>query len=101
MKTKVDKESLVIAKQNGISTTTVYNRVNRGWNLEKAITIPTDHNLNSKREQSKLFSRKRGKTRITKLPAEWEEKYEQHLEDSGLTEIDFIAEIIGKYFGIE
>lgn len=37
-KPKIDKESLEIAKENGIIRQTLDSRLNRGWELERAIT---------------------------------------------------------------
>lgn len=39
--TKVTTEQLLTAQQNDISKSTVYDRIYRGWDVEKAITIPT------------------------------------------------------------
>lgn len=39
--TKVTTEQLLTAQQNAISKSTVYDRIYRGWDVEKAITIPT------------------------------------------------------------
>ena len=43
-------EQLAIADKNGIPKVTIYKRLDRGWEVEKAITKPTRKVKNLKRE---------------------------------------------------
>lgn len=96
---KLSKEIIEAAAMNGISRATVYRRVkDKGWKIEDAIAIPPDNRRNSlKRQSSILYRETRGKLRSFKLPIENEEEWQQLVDKSGLTELDFATEIILKY----
>ncbi|WP_067776717.1 hypothetical protein [Nostoc sp. NIES-3756] len=65
------------ALANGISRTTLYNRVSRGWDLDQAIATPPDHKKESLRKNSRFYGVQRGKVRTVKMPVEYEEKLNQ------------------------
>jgi hypothetical protein len=70
MPPQIPEEYYKKALEAGISRTTLYNRVSRGWNLEKAISTPPDHKKESLRKNSRFYSVERGKVRTVKMPVE-------------------------------
>jgi hypothetical protein len=57
---KIPEEFYEIAKSNGISPTTLYNRVEKGWEIEKASSSPPDHKKESQRIKSRFYGVSRG-----------------------------------------
>ncbi|BAY41269.1 hypothetical protein NIES2111_56650 (plasmid) [Nostoc sp. NIES-2111] len=103
---QIPEEYYEKALANGISRTTLYNRVSRGWDLEqaiarsavlKAIATPPDHKKESLRKNSRFYGVQRGKVRTLKMPVEYEERLNQAIAKSGLTEMDFLTQIIVDY----
>lgn len=97
MSVKIPDEFYERAEANSVSRTTLYNRVERGWDIERAIATPPDHKKESLRKKSKFYGAKRGKARIVKVPIEYEEKLNKAIAQSGLTEMDFLTEVIVDY----
>ncbi len=85
-------EQLAIAQKNGIPKVTVYKRLERGWDVEKAITKPTRQPGNVKRKDGLFVDAGRGETRFFSLPVEWDEKLKQAIADSKMSEKDWIEE---------
>ncbi|HEY9804456.1 MAG TPA: hypothetical protein V6D25_29255 [Leptolyngbyaceae cyanobacterium] len=67
------------------------------WDLEKASTIPADHKKESLRKKSRFYGVERGKARTLKMPVEYDEKLNQAIAASGLTEMDFLTQIVVDY----
>jgi predicted DNA-binding transcriptional regulator AlpA len=92
---KICKEELEIAATNGISKSAVYRRVNqKGWTVWDAITTSTNPGMIEERKKSILFSVKLGKIRQCQLPSEIDEALDLAIEASGLTEKDYLSELI-------
>ena len=87
-------EQLAIAEKNGIPKVTVYKRLDRGWDVEKAITKPTRKPGNVKRKDGLFVDAGRGESRFFSLPVEWDEKFKQAIADSELSEKEWIEQTI-------
>ena len=88
------EEQLAIAKKNGIPKVTVYKRLERGWDLEKAITKPTRQPGNVQRKDGLFVDAGRAETRFFSLPQEWDEKLKQAIAESGISEKEWIENTI-------
>lgn len=93
---KVPPEQMAIADANGIPRSTLYNRINNGWDLEKAITEPPRKKaVNLERNEEGVFvSAGRGKARHFSLPEELDEKLEKAIAKSGLASSQWIEKVI-------
>lgn len=87
-------EQLAIADKNGIPKVTVYKRLDRGWDVEEAITKPTRKAGNVKRQDGLFVDAGRGETKFFSLPVEWDEKLQQAIADSKLSEREWIEQAI-------
>jgi hypothetical protein len=87
-------EQLAIAENNGIPKVTVYKRLDRGWDVEEAITKPTRKPGNSKRQDGLFVDAGRAKVRYFSLPVEWDEKLKQAIELSQINEREWIERVI-------
>lgn len=92
--TQIPNEHYERAAANGVSPQTLYNRVCRGWDIELAINTPPDHKKQSLRERSRFYGMVRGKSRSIKVPIQYEDQLNQEVAKSGLTELDFLTEIV-------
>ncbi len=87
-------EQKAIAEDNEIPLVTVYKRLDRGWDIEEAITKPTRKLKNVKREDGLFVDAGRGETRYFSLPVEWDDKLKQAIAKSGITESEWIEKAI-------
>lgn len=87
-------EQLAIADKNGIPKVTVYKRLDRGWEVEKAITQPTRKPKNVKREDGLFVDAGRGERRYFSLPVEWEKDFEQAIADSEMSESEWVEQVV-------
>ena len=87
-------EQLAIAESNEIPKVTVYKRLDRGWDIEKAITKPTRKVGNTKRKDGLFVDAGRGETRFFSLPQEWDDKLKDAIADSELNEKEWIERAI-------
>ena len=83
-----------IAEHNNIPVVTVYKRLDRGWDVEKAITKPTRKPRNIKRKDGLFVNAGRGKSRHFSVAVEWERDLDQAIADSGISESEWIEKII-------
>ena len=83
-----------IAEKNDIPLVTVYKRLDRGWDVEKAITKPTRKPKNVKREDGLFVDAGRGARRYFSLPVEWENDFERAITQSELSESEWIERVI-------
>lgn len=88
-----DKQ-LAIADENGIPKVTVYKRLERGWDVEKAITKPTRKPKNVKREDGVFVDAGRGERRYFSLPVEWEKDFERAIADSEMSEPEWVEQVV-------
>lgn len=87
-------EQLAIAEKNGIPKVTVYKRLDRGWDVEKAITKPTRQPGNAKRKDGLFVDAGRGESRFFSLPVEWDEKLRIAIANSQMSEREWIEQTI-------
>ena len=87
-------EQLAIAEKNGIPKVTVYKRLERGWDVEKAITKPTRKPGNIKRKDGLFVDAGRGESRFFSLPVEWDEKLRIAIAEEGVSEKEWIEQTI-------
>lgn len=87
-------EQLAIAEKNEIPKVTVYKRLDRGWDVEKAITQPTRKAGNTKRKDGLFVDAGRGESRFFSLPVEWDEKLVKAIADSGMSEKEWLEQTI-------
>jgi hypothetical protein len=87
-------EQLAIAENNGIPKVTVYKRLDRGWEIEEAITKPTRKVGNVKRQDGLFVDAGRGETKFFSLPVEWDEKLKDAISDSSMSEKEWIEQTI-------
>lgn len=88
------EEQLAIADKNGIPKVTVYKRLDRGWDVEKAITKPTRKVKNVKREDGLFVDSGRGERRYFSLPVEWEKDFEKAIADSQMSESEWVEQLV-------
>lgn len=87
-------EQLAIAEKNGIPKVTVYKRLDRGWEIEEAITKPTRKAGNTKRKDGLFVDAGRGETKYFSLPVEWDDKFKQAIANSQISEKEWIEQTI-------
>ena len=87
---EISKEQWAIAKANQIPEVTVYKRIQRGWDIEKAIsTLPKKQPRG--RKGGKFAGEGKGKPRSFRMPANWDKEMDRAIAESGLTESEWIA----------
>ena len=84
------EEQLAIAESYGIPKVTIYKRLNRGWDIEKAITKPTRKPGNVKRKDGLFVDAGRAKARYFSLPQEWDDELKQAIADSEMSDSEWI-----------
>lgn len=89
-------DKMAIAEKNGILPNTLYARLNRGWDIEKAITTPPrkqPHLSKMKRnEEGEIVTdHEKGKARGVRFPKEKDDLIDEAIANSGMTQSDFIA----------
>jgi hypothetical protein len=87
-------EQLAIAEQNGIPKVTVYKRLDRGWEIEEAITKPTRKAGNVKRKDGLFVNAGRAKARFFSLPVEWDEKLKSAIVDSQMSDNEWLEQVV-------
>jgi hypothetical protein len=90
----VSPEKLEIAYQNGIPKVTVYKRLDRGWDIDRAITEPTRKVARERDEKGEFVSQGRGKPRTITLPEEWDEVFDEVIESSKISQSEWISELV-------
>ena len=90
------------AIENKIPLSTVYNRLNRGWDLEKAVTtLPTRKTYASteNREEGVMIpsDRPRGKSITFNPYQEYEHLLNNAIAESGKSRSEFIADVLEYY----
>lgn len=88
------EEQKAIAEENGIPLVTVYKRLDRDWDVEKAITKPTRKTGNRKRKDGLFVDTGRAKARFFSLPQEWDDKLTKAIADSDLSEAEWVERVI-------
>ena len=92
----VPADKMAIAEKNGIPKTTVYKRVQAGWDLEKAISKPPRKSKRKRDSEGNFIGIGKAKPRSFTLPNEWDEKLELALSNTDLTQSEFVAKVIIK-----
>jgi hypothetical protein len=83
----VPPDKIAIAEKNGILTNTLYARLNRGWDIEKAISTPPKkqpHLAKMKRnEEGEIVTdREKGKARGVRFPKEKDDLIDEAIANS-------------------
>ena len=93
---KVPPEKMAIADANGIPRSTLYNRINGGWDIDKAITEPPRKKaIKLERNEEGIFvGSGKGKARHFSLPEELDEKLDKAIAKSGLAPSQWIEQVI-------
>ena len=100
---KLPEEYKQKAIANNLSLQTVYGRINRGWDLEKAVTTPpklkTAAYYNQRDSEGNIKSGKRpkGKNRTFTAYADMDQLLDDAIADSGLSSSDFLAIAVEDY----
>ncbi|WPF87340.1 hypothetical protein WEU38_11005 [Cyanobacterium aponinum AL20118] len=88
---------------NDVPIPTVYARLQRGWDLEKAVSSPPKKNariMEAKRDEGWLVPSERPRLKhsySTNIPEDIEPLFNEALSESGLTRSEFIAHAIEEY----
>lgn len=97
----LSKEEAAIAVSNGLPLPTVYKRLQRGWEVERAITTPPKEvpgrPLNRENGEFSSSDEPKGKQRSIRLSAEWDEIADKAIADSGLTQSEWIGMAVVEY----
>ena len=99
---KLPPEYQEIAIANGLSLSTVYDRLNRGWDLDKAVnTPPTRKTYASSSERIdgsiKATDRPRGRTITFSTYKDIEPLLNDAIKESGKSKSQFIADAVEQY----
>lgn len=87
-------EQLAIAENNGIPKVTVYKRLERGWDIEKAINKPTRKPGNTKRKDGVFVDAGRGERRHFSLPQEWDDELEKAIAEAKTSESELLEKAV-------
>lgn len=90
----VSPEKLEIAEKNGIPKVTVYKRLDRGWDIHRAITEPTKKVARERDQKGEFISQGKGKSRTITLPEEWDEFFDEVVESSQLNQSEWISQLV-------
>jgi hypothetical protein len=94
------EDDKAIAKENGLSISTVYARLRSGWDKQRAITEQPAKNSFSKLPRDsngELFTLDpKGKTRSYQLPIRIEPEFESAIAASGISASDWIAQAVSE-----
>lgn len=93
---KVPPDKMAIADANGIPRSTLYTRLSKGWNIDRAISEPPRKKaVNLERNEEGVFvSAGKGKARHFSLPEELDEKLDKAIAKSGLAPSQWIEETV-------
>jgi hypothetical protein len=90
----IPSEQVAIAEKNGIPLTTVYKRLQRGWDVEEAITKPPKERKLKHDEEGQFTGIGKGKPRSFTLPIEWDEIFDLEVKESNQTQSEWISEAV-------
>ncbi len=91
------------ALANNLSLQTVYARINRGWDTEKAVTTAPKPTALTKLKRSSSgeligkYGEPIGKDRTFRMLASQDKTLDELIKNSGLSQSEFIAKIITEY----
>ena len=100
---KVPPQEMAIAEENGISRSTLYARLNQGWDIEKAISEPPKRrpqlNKLKRNEDGELVTvnERKGKSRTVRFPESKDDLLDEAIADSGMNQVDFIVKATLEY----
>lgn len=86
-------EDVAIAEKNGVPLSTVYARLRRKWDTQRAITQPPKHSPQLKRDEEGEFTteEEKGKPRGVRFPKSKDDLIDKAIAESRMTQSDFIA----------
>ena len=88
---KITKKQWAIASCNQVPRTTVYKRIQRGWDVERAVRTPPVEQVRLREKGGKFTGKTKGKPRSFRMPVDWDEKMDSAIAESGLSEGEWIA----------
>ena len=89
------EESKAIATENGVPHSTVYARLKRGWDLEKAVTEkPRAFSYYGRDEHGSNIGKGLGKSRSIRFDQELDEAIDAAIAESGKTQSEFLADLV-------
>jgi hypothetical protein len=99
----LDEKHKQIALKNNISLQTVYARIKRGWNVDRAVSeVPQKTNVHvlprSNRGPVLAGEHPKGKHRSIRLYKYMDNEIDQIIEEMGLNQSDFIAMAVEQYY---
>lgn len=100
---KVPPEQMAIADKNGISRSTLYARLNSGWEIEKAISQPPKPrpqlNKLERNDDGELITanEKKGRSRSIRFPESKDDLVDEAIANSGMNQVDFIVNATLEY----
>ena len=94
----ISEEDKAIAAGNGIALSTVYARLQNGWDKERALSVPPKKLKVSEMKRNACgeiqSDRKRGKARTIYFPEDLDEKLDQAIAISGKSQSSYIADLV-------
>jgi hypothetical protein len=98
---KITKEQRQISEANGIPRSTLYRRLQKGWDVNEAITTPPDptkQHLQERSESGQLIGRGLGdRIFCFRLPVKDQEKLETAIETQGVTVQEYLENVLLKH----
>ncbi len=93
---------MALAESNGIAPNTVYARLQRGWDLERAISEPPKklrqlEKLSRNEEGSLVTAKPKGRIRSLRLDRDLDEKVDEAIASSGLTMADWFSDFVREH----
>lgn len=94
------KDKLAESIKNGIPYTTVYKRIQRGWSVDRAVSEPSiaKYGDRDRIPTGEFKGNGRGRCRHFTYFREYDEELDKAITASGLSQSDFIAMLLLKYF---
>ena len=100
---KILPEQIAIAEENGIPRSTIYARLSKGWDIEKAISEPPRKRPQLKKLQKNKdgelinTGEKKGKSRTIRFPESKDDLLDKAIAESGMNQVDFIVNATLEY----
>lgn len=94
----ISEEDKAIAESNGIALSTVYARLQNGWDKDRALSQPPKKLKVSGMKRNECgeiqSERRRGKGRTIYLPEDLDEKLDRAIAISGKSQSSYIADLV-------
>lgn len=88
-------EQKAIALSNNLSLQTVYLRLSRGWDIDRAVSeAPRNKYQVSRGESGEILSEGKGKIRSFRVPAEIDSEVDRLIAESGLSQSEWAGSAV-------